>query len=220
MSTANPPNCPSGGLYLILGTHDLASPKVNLLLDRITESGIVMLQLRDKQLSDNALEKVVDSLHHKLEGSGIPLILNDRIDLAKRCNVEGVHLGQDDHSPLVAREKLGDQAIIGLTINRLDQLQSANSVAGISYYGLGAMFPSPTKHDTKGYWQLSDLKEASHLSNRPIFAIGGLTLDNAHHILACGIRGLAVVSAVTQSSDPLASAQHLTRLIQHVTPEV
>jgi len=167
-----------------------------------------MVQLRHKNGPARMMVEAGRALHALLAPRGIPLIVNDRIDVAHAIGAEGVHVGQDDLLPAAARAILGPRAIIGLSITGENQLAGCDP-AGVDYVGLGPLFPTGTKADAAGA-----LGEAAFAVIRrrlpcPVVAIGGITAHNAARAIAAGADGIAVVSAICAAADPGAAARAL-----------
>ena len=172
------------------------------------EGGATMVQLRHKNGPARALVEAGRALRALLAPRGIPLIVNDRVDVAQAIGAEGVHLGQDDLPPAVARAILGPRAIIGHSITAGPQL-AAFDAADVDYVGLGPVFPTGTKADAA-----PALGEAAFAAIRrqlrcPVVAIGGIDATNAARAIAAGADGVAVVSAICAAPDVRAAARAL-----------
>ena len=172
------------------------------------DGGVTMVQLRQKDGAARAMVEIGRALKALLGPRGIPLVVNDRIDVAHAIGADGVHVGQDDLSPAVARAILGPHAIVGLSITKEEELSTFDSVT-TDYVGLGPIFPTGTKSDAAP--ALGDAGFAT-LRRRlpcPVVAIGGLTAANAGRAFAAGADGIAVVSAVCAADNPRAAARAL-----------
>lgn len=156
--------------------------------------GAGMLQLREKNISEEEYVRKAKSLLKVTRELGIPLIINDSVNAALRSGADGVHLGQSDGSPEKAREILGGNAIIGVTAKTVEQAMSAER-AGADYLGCGAVFGSRTKENAVPM-TMEALREICMAVNIPVFAIGGITAENAELLKGSGICGVAVVSAI------------------------
>lgn len=167
------------------------------LITQCAHAGITSVQLREKNLDYANLFNLGKALQNILSPLGIPLIINDNVDLALALDADGVHLGQTDGCVLDARQRLGKDKIIGLSIDNLDymkkQIETANSLP-IDYIGVGAIFPTQTKQDIKHIWGVKNLKKAAALSKHPIVAIGGIQLSNTREIMQSGAKGVAAIS--------------------------
>ena len=168
--------------------------------------GVTIVQLRDKQASDGELIDQARQLKAALAGSGVPLIINDRLTVAIESGADGLHLGQSDGDVVAARAAMGEQAILGLSVQNHAQLARLDP-APLDYLGLGPVFATSTKHDHAqplGFDGLAALVAASPL---PTVAIGGLEAEHVDKIRAAGAKGPAVVSAICGQADPEAAAR-------------
>lgn len=174
------------------------------------EGGVSFVQLRDKQASDADMIKQAKRLKAALAGSGVPLVINDRLLVALESGAEGLHVGQSDTAAQQARASMGPDAIIGLSINTLAQLQAA-PVELLDYVGLGPVFATQSKRDHAlpiGFEGLAQLAAASPL---PSVAIGGLKADHSEQVFRAGANGLAVISAICGQPAPYQAARLFTR---------
>ncbi|MCE8016944.1 thiamine phosphate synthase [Halomonas sp. MCCC 1A17488] len=168
--------------------------------------GVSVVQLRDKQASDGEMIDQARRLKAALAGSGVPLIINDRLAVAVESGADGLHIGQDDGDVAAARAALGENAILGLSVQNHDQLARLDP-ARLDYLGLGPVFATSTKRDHArplGFDGLAALVAASPL---PAVAIGGLKAKHARAVREAGARGPAVVSAICGQPDPEAAAR-------------
>lgn len=178
------------------------------------QSGITALQLREKNLSFNALVALGRQLQVVLKPFNIPLIINDNIDLALELDADGVHLGQSDGSHSAARKRLGPHKIIGVSIDSLQNLESANELP-IDYVGIGAIFPTQTKSNVTTIWGIAGLQQLAPLSKHPIIAIGGINESNASCVFQAGAHGIAVIGAIHQTNDPATTIKKLLQGTHH-----
>lgn len=158
----------------------------------ISTCEIDAVQLRDKQRNPTELLSFASQLHELLKAHHIPLIINDHLDLCLTLNAEGLHLGQDDGDIKQARDALGSEKILGLSINSLSELEHANHLP-LDYVGIGAIFPTPNKPDIKTIWGLNGLTKAAAISKHPIIAIGGIHQHNIKDVLQAGAIGIAAI---------------------------
>lgn len=164
--------------------------------------GVTSIQLREKNLAYDELKSLALSIHALLKPHQIPLIINDHVDLAKEIDAEGVHLGQSDVSPVYARNILGQDKIIGLSVESWDELEKANQLNCIDYIAASAVFKSKTKTNCRTIWGLNGLKEIVKKSIHPVVAIGGIDGSNMSEVMKSGVTGVAVVSAIHAHKDP------------------
>lgn len=177
------------------------------------ESGITAVQLREKNLQFSELLDFGKQLQEILSPYGIPLIINDNVELALELDAEGVHLGQSDGSILKARELLGSNKIIGITIDTIEQLHVANSLP-IDYIGVGAIFATNNKSNITTVWGCEGLKHLAGLTTHPIIAIGGIDQDNVSQVMKSGAQGIAAIGAFHDTENPIISTQKLRKMIE------
>lgn len=182
-------------IYLIL---DMTA-KWRLILSGLSFSEVAVVQLRNKEASDQQMFDWGKDLLEQLP-SGVTLIVNDRVDVARKLGV-GLHLGMEDMNPTKAREILGDAVTIGLTIH--DRLDLAEKYASyIDYVGVGPVFPTQTKKDTKAVLGIERLAEVQEQSSVPVVAIGGINAGNCQEVWSTGVGQIAVCSAIMTAEDP------------------
>jgi thiamine-phosphate pyrophosphorylase len=190
-------------LYLVL---DRAHAHV---LDAALRGGVDVVQLRDKDLSDDELVAAARPFREACTAHGALFVLNDRPDLALACSADGVHVGQRDAPVAAARAAVGPDLLVGLSIEVEAEL---DDTAGADYLGVGAVFDTPTKTDATGAG-LALVRAAAARVTMPWFAIGGIDLANAAEVVAAGAPGLAVVRAIRDAGDPEEAARLLRRLV-------
>jgi thiamine-phosphate pyrophosphorylase len=188
---------------------DLGGPRaLEDIVARAVAGGVTLVQLRDKQASTRDLIGRAVALLRVLEPFRVPLLINDRVDVALAAGAQGVHLGQTDLPPVLAREILGEEAIIGLSIDALGQ-ELAPDAARADYLGVGPVFATATKADAAPPLGLDGLRAVRQGTDRPIMGIGGITPENAASVLLAGADGVAVVSALMGAADPTAAADRI-----------
>ncbi|PSW14291.1 thiamine phosphate synthase [Photobacterium rosenbergii] len=174
--------------------------------------GVTMVQLREKHGDIRAFIQRAEAIKPMLQEAGIPLIINDRVDVALAVDADGVHLGQSDMPADVARRLIGDDKILGLSVENEQQLEAAQSLP-LDYLGLSAIFPTTTKTDTVYAWGLEGLAKASAFSQLPLVAIGGINESNIRAVVEAGADGIALVSAICHADSPKDASQQLLALI-------
>lgn len=170
--------------------------------------GITMVQLRDKAAGDAELVALARSLVDALSGTPIPVIVNDRADIAAAAGAHGVHLGQDDGEPARARALLGPGAIIGQSAGDLAELARVDPGI-VDYVGIGPFATTATKGDAGAPLGAAGLARLRAATRLPAVAIGGIGPANAAQAIAAGADGVAVVSAICAAEDPEAAARAL-----------
>jgi len=185
--------------------------------------GVTCVQLREKNcstrkfikeaLSVKEFLKEALSVKEFLKTSNIPLIINDRVDVAQAVQADGVHLGQTDMPFAMAKVILKDSMIIGISVESLEDAIRAEK-DGADYIGISPIFSTPTKSDTAPPLGLEGLKEISKAVSLPKVAIGGLNRKNAGEVILNGADGIAVVSAIVSADDPRKAAEELSYIIK------
>ena len=171
-------------------------------------ASVGMVQLREKKLSDTAFVKRAKRLRAMCDAVGALLILNDRAHLVVKTGADGVHLGEDDMSPLDARALLGPTVLIGVSTHDAQELEAAPR-AGADYAGLGPCFPTTTKTLTRAPGGAALLKEALPVARLPVFAIGGIDSDNVRLLVEAGADRIAVGAGLLGRDDPATAARVL-----------
>jgi thiamine-phosphate pyrophosphorylase len=186
-------------LYFVTGAVD------EELLDAALRGGVDVLQLRDKDLSDEELVAAARRFRRACDRHGALFVLNDRPELAERCDADGVHVGQDDAPVAEARRIVGEARLVGLSTHAREQMLDAGTA---DYVGVGTIFETPTKpgNDAAG---LELVRVARHAARVPWFAIGGIDRSNVGEVVAAGAAGVAVVRAIRDAADPEEAARAL-----------
>jgi thiamine-phosphate pyrophosphorylase len=176
-------------------------------------AGVRLLQLRAKDMSDRALVPLARAAVAAAHEAGAKLLVNDRPDIARIVQADGVHLGQDDLPPADARAVLGAEAIIGFSTHTLAQLRSAEREP-IDYVALGPIFGTTSKANPDPVVGLAMLAQARASTSRPLVAIGGLTRQNASQVVAAGADGLAVIGDLLREGDLSAAVGEFAALLR------
>lgn len=169
--------------------------------------GATIIQYRNKSFSSDHIEEVI-LIREFCKNKEIPFLINDNIDLAAKVMADGVHLGQDDASPELARKILGKDAIIGATVSGLEELASTD-LSHCDYMGTGPVFPTSTKANAKPVKGLSGFKAVADKAPVPVVAIGGITAKTAPLCFDHGASGIAVISFISRSKKPAENARRL-----------
>lgn len=207
-------------LYLVTDrTLSLGRPLPEIVRGAV-RGGTTMVQLREKSCDTREFVELGRALHEMLQPAGIPLLINDRADIAQVIGAEGVHIGQHDMAYADARRLLGPEAIIGLSVENDEQARECRSFAGLDYIAASPVFATPTKTDTA---TALGLKGVQHLRQvvgpvLPMVAIGGVNRTNIPAILRSGADGVAVVSAICSAPSPEAAARELAAAIKQAKP--
>lgn len=204
------------GLHLVTDSALCGPRGVLAVVEAAVRGGVRVVQLREKTLPTRAFVERARALKALLAPRGVPLIVNDRLDVALASGADGVHLGQDDLSPEDVRRWL-PHALVGLSIERAEQLAEAERLP-VDYYGASPVFATTTKTDTAAALGLDGLRALRARCTRPLVAIGGIDAHNAAAVMAAGADGLAVVSALCAAPDPEAAARRLCAAMEKGCP--
>ena len=201
------------GLYLVTD-RGLCGDRSSLedVVLRSVRGGARYVQIREKDQSTRDFIEEAVRIKHILESFHVPLIINDRIDVALAMKADGVHVGQDDMPYAMARALMGPSAIVGLSVERWEDVEEAE-VLDCDYIGVSPVFETPTKTDTKGAWGLEGLARIKAFSRHPLVAIGGLNASNTADVVKAGADCVAVVSAICAAPDPEAASRELSEII-------
>jgi thiamine-phosphate pyrophosphorylase len=200
------------GIYLVTDRASLSGKSLDEVILHAVKGGATMVQLREKDVSTRFFIEEAQRLKKILAPFAVPLIINDRIDVALAVGADGVHIGQEDMPYPLARKLLGPGAIIGLSVETPDQVEAAEAF-DLAYLGVSAIFATPTKTDTRNHWGLDGLRKVRAMTRHPLVAIGGINAANAAEVMQAGADSLAVVSAICSAPDPQKATEHLRRII-------
>ena len=193
-------------LYLVTDKSDDVEKFLKTIEEGI-KGGVTVVQIREKTADTLDFFNLALKVKEITRKYNVPLIINDRVDVALAIDAEGVHVGQSDMPCDVTRKLVGPDKIVGVSAATIDEAKKAEK-DGADYIGTGAVFPTATKDDAPKITK-KDLKEIVDSINIPVVAIGGITLDNAHELIDTGIAGLSVVSTIMSSDDPKKSSEKL-----------
>ena len=199
-------------LYLVTDRGLSKGRDLEYIVKEAVKGGVSMVQLREKDCDTGKFIELASSLKKELAPLGIPLIINDRVDIALAVDADGVHIGQSDMPYEIARRLLGPDKIIGLSVENIDQLLAANEL-DVDYVGISPVFDTSTKTDTAPAFGLKGLKDAVRLSLHPTVGIGGMNSDTAASVMQTGCDGIAVVSAISSADSPAEAASQLRELV-------
>ncbi len=195
-------------LYLVIGPDDVPGRSVAAVTAAAVAGGVTLVQLRDKTAPDAEMAELARSLQEILAPRSLPLIINDRIEVARDVGAAGVHLGIDDQPAVEAREALGPEAIIGVSAGTQEEADLVDPGV-VDYVGTGAVYATATKADAGAAIGLDGLTALRRRLAPPMVAIGGIGLSTAAAVAATGVEGIAVVSAICGAVDPEAAARDL-----------
>ena len=199
-------------LYLVTDRRLCAAQGVERVVGEAVAGGVTMVQLRDDVTPTAELVGLARRLVGLLAPTGVPLIVNNRIEVAMAAGAAGVHVGQADASPAQVRRRLGAMSLVGLSITAPEQVGAVDPGV-VDYLGVGPIFATATKADAAPPMGLDGLAAVRARSPLPIVAIGGIDRGNAAAVIAAGADGIAVVSAVCAAAEPMAAARDLAGLV-------
>ena len=201
--------------YLVTDRALSGARGVEAVVARAIEGGVSLVQLRDPEAKTGVLVEQARALLALLRPAGIPLIINDRVDVALAVGADGVHVGQLDMSVPDVRALIGAELIVGLSVSTLAQLERSAHVLGqVDYLGVGPIFATQTKPDAATPIGASGLAAVAGRTALPIVAIGGLNRDNAAEAIRAGAAGVAVVSAICAAVDPGLATREIAQVVR------
>jgi len=195
-------------LYLVTDQPSCLGRNLFEVVEAAVAGGVRCVQLREKTLSTRKFVQLALAMKERLDPHGVPLIINDRLDVALACGAQGLHLGQNDLPVELARRLLPAECWLGLSVETLEQAELAAEL-DVDYFGVSPVFATPTKTDTGEPWGLEGLSRLRKLTTKPLIAIGGIQPDNAQSVMNAGADGIAVVSAICSAPSPGQAAQTL-----------
>lgn len=200
-------------LYLVTDSQLSLGRPIEEVVEQAIKGGVTMVQLREKKASSRKFYELALSIKRILKRRNIPLIINDRLDIALACDAEGLHIGQSDLPYPVARKLLGKDKIIGLSVENIQDVEETNKW-DVNYIGISPVFSTPTKTDTAPSLGLEGVRQIMAISKHPSVAIGGINLSNAKDIIRAGANGIAVVSAIMSAPNPEQATRELSQIIK------
>ena len=200
-------------VHLVVGPGDTRGRPVRDVVLEAVEGGATVVQLRWKSEPSRGLVDEARGLLAELRPRGVPLVINDRVDVALAVGADGVHVGQSDMRVEDVRRIAGREIVVGLSITRAEEARAAD-VALADYAGVGPVFATLSKSDASEPLGLDGVAEVCRLLAIPTVAIGGISIENAASVVAAGVRGVAVISAVAGASDPREAAARLVREVR------
>lgn len=201
-------------LYGVITKGDLSQESYLKKIENSIDGGVTILQLREKTMGNQEFIQLALEVKKITDKKKIKLIINDNIEVCKKIDCHGIHIGQSDILAEKARKILGDEKIIGLSIQTMKHLEESLGV-DIDYYGIGAIFSTSTKLDAD-IVSLEELKEITKNSKIPSVAIGGLNQNNIDQLKGTGIVGVAIVSAIYKGEDTLKNTRELLEKVNKI----
>ncbi|NSW89713.1 MAG: thiamine phosphate synthase [Firmicutes bacterium] len=205
---------PDYTLYLVTERHLLRNISIEKAVEQAILGGVTIVQLREKDVSTLEFYNIALKVKGITDKYNIPLIINDRLDIALAVDAAGLHVGQTDMPAKVARTLLGRDKILGVSATTLNEALQAEE-DGADYIGVGAVFVTDTKKDAK-YVGIQQLKNITGRVSIPVVAIGGINEDNAGMLEGTGIKGIAVVSAIMGKENVKKASEDLKRKLAFI----
>jgi len=200
-------------LYLVTDRSLSLGRTLEYVVEEAVKGGVTMVQLREKDCTSADFYNQALVLKKCLKPYNIPLIINDRLDIALACDAEGLHIGQNDIPYDVARKLMGKDKIIGLSVENIEDVIAANET-DVNYIGISPVFSTPTKTDTAKALGIEGIKAITEISKYPSVGIGGINVENAQNIIEAGADGIAVVSAIMSAQSPQKAASELYNIVK------
>ena len=200
-------------LYLVTDRDLSLGRSLEDVVSEAVKGGVTIVQLREKDASTGEFVALARRLMSILKPLGIPLIINDRVDVALAVDADGVHIGQSDMAYADARRLLGPDKIIGMSVESLEDLEAANAL-DVDYVGISPVYGTPTKTDTAEPFGLEGLRRAVEMSVHPTVAIGGMNARTIGEVMEAGADGVAVVSAICSAEDISKAASELKTIVE------
>ncbi|CAH0221639.1 Thiamine-phosphate synthase [Peribacillus frigoritolerans] len=198
-------------LYLVT-EESIAIEELTKIIAQSVSGGVSIVQLREKNNSSLSFYEKASALKQLLNELSIPLIINDRVDIALAVGADGIHIGQDDLPLPVVKKMIPEDMIVGVSVSTLEEALEAER-NGADYIGVGSVFPTKTKQDAT-LMALEDLGEICRGVSIPAVAIGGITADNISALSDSGLSGTAVVSAIMNADNPKTASESLLKIIK------
>ncbi len=199
-------------LYAIIDAAQTGNRSTAAVSDALLAAGVKLIQYRDKQASSRVLYENSFELAARARQANAVLIVNDRADVARAVQADGVHVGQDDLSVELARRVLGAGRRIGCSTHHPDQVRDADR-SSADYIALGPIFETQSKQQPDPVVGLEGLREARRLTRKPLVAIGGITLENARAVIEAGADSVAVISDLLKPDDIESRARDFLKLL-------
>ncbi len=200
-------------LYLVTDEKLSLGRGIKYIVERAVKGGVTMIQLREKELSTRDFITRAAEIKKILAGYNVPLIINDRIDIALAVETDGVHVGQSDMPYEYVRKIIPKKMILGLSVETPEQVAEAENYE-LGYLSISPLFFTPTKTDLYREWGIEGLKEIRSKTKHKLFAIGGINSSNVAEVIRAGADGVAVVSAICSADDPEMASRELLSIIK------
>jgi thiamine-phosphate pyrophosphorylase len=201
-------------LYLVTDFNACHGRQLEDVVRLAVEGGVTIVQLREKNIDTRVFVERAISLNKILKRYNVPLIINDRVDIALAVKADGIHIGQSDMPYGLLKEIVPESMMIGLSVETIEQVTEAENYK-VDYLGVSPVFATPTKTGfNEKPWGLEGWKQLRAMTNHKLVAIGGINKNNAADVIGAGADGLAVVSAICSADNPKEAAVELIEIIK------
>jgi thiamine-phosphate pyrophosphorylase len=200
-------------LYLVTDRDLSLGRPLTQIVEQAVKGGATIVQLREKDMETRDFIEEAQLIKKLLRPFNVPLIINDRVDVAMAVDADGVHLGQHDMPYHMARNLLGGEKIIGWSVENYEQAEEANQY-DVDYIAISPVFTTPTKEELKTELGIEGVQKIREISRHPAVGIGSIKTDNAAEIIRAGADGVAVVSGICSAEDPKEAAQSLIQEVR------
>ncbi|MFC1568856.1 thiamine phosphate synthase [bacterium] len=203
-------------LYVIIDQDWIRDKDLVKLTEEIVCNGATILQYRNKSGCGSQFYENAGLIHKVSKSYQIPLIINDRADIAMAVDAEGVHVGQEDMPISAARQLIGSEKLLGLSISYINEL---SSIGDADYLGVGAVFPTDTKLDAE-FGGIQLMKQVHEHCDLPLVGIGGIDFENTDQVIHAGAEGVAVISVILNAEDPGAAAKQMVGIVRQIKQDL
>ena len=200
-------------LYLVTDRTNKTDKEFLNIIEEAIKGGVTVVQIREKDADTLEFYNISNKVKEICSKYNVPLIINDRIDIALAIDADGVHIGQSDMPIKIARKLIGNDKILGISAHNIQEAKEAEE-NGADYLGVGAIFSTSTKKDANDV-SIDTLKEITSNVDIPTVAIGGINLDNVEKLKDTNISGISVVSAIMNAENPKIASENLLRKIKN-----
>ncbi len=202
-------------LYLVTDEKASRGRGIIDIVKQAVKGGVTIVQLREKDLNTRQFVEKASELKMILKPENVPLIINDRIDIALAVKADGVHIGQRDMPFGLVKKIIPGSMIVGLSVETVEQVREAEKLA-VDYVSISPVFPTPVKTDfDEKPWGLEGLARARKLTKHTLIAIGGINTSNAREVINAGANGIAVVSGICSAENPEAASRELVQIVRN-----
>ncbi len=205
-------------LYLVTDEGLSLGRPVTDIVAKAVKGGVDAVQLREKNKNTRDFIALAEKVKNILQPYNVPLIINDRLDVALAAGADGIHIGQQDMPYKKAKALMPAGTVIGLSVENTEQAKEAEKL-DVDYLGVSPVYPTPTKTDIQTTWGIEGVRELRKITRHQLIAIGSIKTHNATEIIRAGANGIAVVSGICSAGDPEAAARELLNIVNKAKNE-